>query len=62
MKIDFMVKEDIGGCTYKLEVYSSDGENFRVCENNQNYLEYDNRSSFARDFPEAARWIFGDTL
>lgn len=62
MKIDFKVQEDIGGCTYKLEVCSPDGQHFRVCENNQSYLEYDTRERFAYDFPEVAKWIFGDTL
>jgi hypothetical protein len=60
MKIDFKVQENVNGIKYKLEVYSSDGQNFRVAENDSRYHEYSTRVEFASHFPEAAKWIFGD--
>ena len=59
MKIDFKVQEKINGVKYKLEVYSADGQTFRVSENDSRYHEYEARKDFANDFSEASKWIFG---
>lgn len=60
MKIDFKLQEVINGVRYKLEVYSNDGQAFRVAENDSRYHEYTTRADFAKDFTEVAKWIFGD--
>lgn len=60
MKIDFKVQENVNGIKYKLEVYSNDGQSFRVAENDSRYHEYETRAEFAKGFPEVAKWIFGD--
>jgi len=59
MKIDFRVQESINGVRYKLDVFSNDGQAFRVAENDSRYHEYETREEFAKSFPEAAKWIFG---
>lgn len=60
MKIDFKVQELVNGVRYKLEVFSNDGDNFRVSENDSRYFEFETRKDFAENFPEAANWIFGN--
>lgn len=60
MQIDFKVIEKVGDLKYKLEVYSEDAVNFRVSENDSRYHEYNSREQFAKDFPEASNWIFGN--
>jgi len=59
MKIDFRVQEKINGLEYELEVYSNDGEHFRVCENKSRYSEFETREDFYNHFEDAAKWIFG---
>lgn len=61
MKIDFRVQENVNGIKYKLDVFSNDGQSFRVAENDSRYHEYGTRTDFVKDFPEAAKWIFGDS-
>jgi len=59
MSIDFKVQENVNGIKYKLEVFSSDGNNFRVAENDTRFHEYDNREDFKKGFPEVYKWIYG---
>lgn len=58
MKGYFKIEEVINGNKYKVEVFTDDGDSFRVMENDSKVSEYEIREDFKRDFPEVAQWIF----
>lgn len=58
MKGYFKIEELINGSKYKVEVWTDDGDSFRVMENDSKVSDYQIKEDFTKDFPEVARWIF----
>lgn len=58
MNIEYHLTENINGVKYKLDVFSVDGETFRVTENDKKEQVYHNREDFLKDFPELSWWFF----
>lgn len=61
MQIDFRLKEKVNGVEYSVDIFSTDGETFRILENGKYTREYASRDSFLDDFPELEAWFFERT-
>lgn len=55
--IDVTIQKKIKGVPYKLEVYSNDGNSFRVCKDYEDYQEYQTSRELYEDYPWLARVI-----